>query len=125
MSWLRLYRSSSALCLFPRGEHTSALELVLLNPEGSRGFESASLRHTVCSAPLQSGVSGKSPRGRGVCALDANRRARVLHPIGRISRVCLRAQKSRFALRFEPNSLIHRLSEIGPVAALVDSDRLQ
>jgi hypothetical protein len=43
----------------------------------------------------------------------------------RISRVCLQAQKSRFASRFEQNSLIHRLSEMGPVAALVDSDRLQ
>src|SRR5258708_29093292 len=38
---------------------------------------------------------------------------------------CLQAQKSRFASRFEPNSLVHRLSEMGPVAALVDSDRLQ
>src|SRR5258708_26688371 len=38
---------------------------------------------------------------------------------------CLQAQKSRFASRFEPNSLVPRVSEMGPAAALVDSDRLQ
>ena len=37
--------------------------------EGSRQFKSNSLRHTVCSASLQSGVSGKSPRDAGLVRL--------------------------------------------------------
>src|SRR5258708_28929750 len=47
----------------PRGDHRSVFELLLLNREGSRGFESASLRQPVWHVSLHSGEAMKSARG--------------------------------------------------------------
>ena len=94
------------------GEAKTGAAPVEWTAEGSRGPRKLSCtfevrRKPVCGELL---ILGKS----------VIRHTQVLHPIRRISRVCLQAQKGRFASRFEPNSLIHRLSEMGPVAALVD-----
>jgi hypothetical protein len=89
------------------------------------GFESAPLRHTVCSVWLQFGDCGKSPREAALVRLMRTGESKSCTRFDEFLGFVSRRRKAGSLHGSGKNSLIHRLSEMEPVGALVDSDRLQ